>query len=87
MSKEITRCPNCGSHDVIFVTQTDACFEINQDGSIGNVILDSYGVDCINESVNDSEDNVEFHCRHCGSSFHVRGRDDNAYGFEIADEI
>ena len=42
-------CPNCGSHDIVFVTTTDALFEVNPDGSIGKPVLDADGIECISD--------------------------------------
>ena len=42
------KCPNCGSEDIVFVAATSAEYEMNPDGTVGNVKLDKEGIETIN---------------------------------------
>ena len=78
-------CPNCGSHDIVFVTTTDALFEVNPDGSIGKPVLDADGIECISEGASQDVGNVEVRCRNCHSSFSVYEKDENDWGHFVID--
>lgn len=83
------KCPNCGYKSMILVARTDAHFAVDEDGTMGNVILDDEGIDCINETVElaSAEDgDIEFKCRHCHSSFAAKTTD-HEYTYEIGEEL
>lgn len=61
------KCPKCGE-EMYFVADTSACFTVTKDGQIGLAVIDQDTIDLMNESVFE-DDSVEFHCRHCHSSF------------------
>lgn len=80
-------CPKCGSHNLYFVADTLTQFEVNPDGSIGEVNLDDDGVDCICECAATEPEHTSVHCRDCGSAFHVEYSDDSKEKYKIGDEI
>jgi len=83
------KCPNCGYKSMILVARTDAHFAVDEDGTMGNVILDDESIDCINEAVElaSAEDgDIEFKCRHCRSSFAAKTTD-HEYTYEIGEEL
>lgn len=83
------KCPNCGSTNMILIAQTDAHFEIDENGLMGDAILDKEGIDCINETVelaSAKDGDIEFKCRHCRSSFAAKTTD-HEYTYEIGEEL
>lgn len=83
------KCPNCGSTNMILVAQTDAHFEVDEDGLMGKVILDKEGVDCINETVElacPNDGDIEFRCRSCHKSFTAKPTEDHEFTFEVGEE-
>ena len=73
MTITVNRCPHCGKK-MFFLVATDAHFTVNSDGTLGRILLDQDSIDCLNESVLD--ENVEFHCPKCHSSFEAIGKQD-----------
>lgn len=69
--KDPFACPCCGER-LFFVAATDAHFTVNPDGSLGRILLDQDGIDCLYESVLD--ENVEFHCPKCNRCFEAIGK-------------
>jgi len=83
------KCPKCGSTNMILIAQTDAHFEVDEDGLMGNVILDKEGVDCINETVeltSAKDGDIEFKCRSCYSSFAAKTTDHD-FTYEVGEEL
>ena len=83
------KCPNCGYNSMILVARTNAHFAVDEDGTMGNVILDDEGIDCINEGVefaNTEDGDIEFRCRHCCSSFAAKPTD-HEYTYEVGEEL
>lgn len=83
------KCPNCGSTNMILVAQTDAHFEVDEDGLMGDAILDKEGIDCINETVelaSTKDGDIEFKCRHCHSSFAAKATG-HEYTYEVGEEL
>lgn len=86
------KCPECGSTNMILIAKTDAYFEVDENGLMGNVILDEEGINCINETVKlitPIDDNVEFHCRDCCKSFEAKitGCDYLENIYEVGEEL
>ena len=83
------KCPNCGYNSMVLVVRTDAHFAIDEDGTMGNVILDDESIDCINEAVESAsaeDGDIEFKCRHCRSSFAAKPTD-HEHTYEIGEEL
>ena len=73
MTTTVNRCPHCGKK-MFFLAATDAHFTVNSDGTLGRILLDQDGIDCLDESVLD--ENVEFHYPKCHNSFEAIGKQD-----------
>ena len=73
-TKTIMVCPKCGSTDIEFIAPTSALFKVNPDGSIGNLILDKEGIDCINACK--AIDNIECYCQKCDYGFEVSEKEE-----------
>lgn len=80
-------CPKCRSHDLYFVADTLAQFEVNPDGGIGEVNLNRDGIDCICECAATEPEHMRIHCRDCNSVFHVEYSDEGKWRYKIGDEI
>ena len=83
------KCPNCGSTNMVLIAQAYAHFEVDEDGLMGDAILDKEGVDCINETVElarAKDGDVEFKCRTCHSSFAAKPTD-HEYTYEVGEEL
>lgn len=77
----------CGSHNLYFAVDTFAKFKVNPDGSIGEVILNKDGVDCICSFAATEPEHISVHCRDCCSAFHVEYSDDGNGKYKIGSEI
>lgn len=73
MTITANRCPHCGEK-IFFIAATDAHFTVNSDGTLGRILLDQDGIDCLYESILD--ENVEFYCPKCHNSFEAIGKQD-----------
>ncbi len=83
------KCPKCGSDNMVLIAQTDAHFEVDENGRMGDAILDEEGVDCINETVERAsakDGDIEFKCRNCRSSFAAKTTD-HEYTYEVGEEL
>ena len=83
------KCPKCGSDNMILIAHTDAHFEVDEDGLMGDAILDKDGVDCINNTVeiaNPNDGDIEFKCRSCHSSFAAKTTG-HEYTYEVGEEL
>ena len=83
------KCPKCGSTNMVLIAQTDAHFEVDENGRMGDAILDQEGIDCINETValaDAADGDIEFKCRQCRSSFAAKTAD-REYTYEVGEEL
>lgn len=85
MANQIT-CPNCGSDNMVFLTRTDAYFDVKEDGSIGEPLLDEFGIACIKESASTSFEDLEFKCLNCRSNF-CASKNGQKDAWEVGEEI
>ena len=77
-------CPKCGSHNLVAISVASPMYEINEDGTPRRVIVDKYGIECINDSTSIDEVDVEYECLDCLSNFTTKDTDK---GFAIGEEI
>jgi DNA-directed RNA polymerase subunit RPC12/RpoP len=77
-------CPHCGSHNLVAYSTACPMYEINEDGSLGLVIIDDDGIECIDETTSEEAYDMEYHCLDCHSSFSVKETDD---GYTIDEEV
>lgn len=80
-------CPKCKSNNIYFYVDTTAKFDVNPDGSVGDVILNEDGINCIKECVFTEPEHMHIRCRDCNSVFHVEYSDDGKWKYKIGSEI
>jgi DNA-directed RNA polymerase subunit RPC12/RpoP len=77
-------CPHCGSHNLAAFSTACPMYEINEDGSLGLVIVDENGIESINETTSEEAANMGYYCFDCHRSFPAEETDD---GYTIDEEI